>query len=284
VKAILEKISHEKNRSFALFESKGRRFDCPFHYHPEVELTLIVGSAGHRYVGDDIGRFNPGDLVLMGPDLPHMYLNDAKLREQSHAVVLQFLPATLGANFLQLGELKTVHRLLERSRTGLSFHGRTRDRVAPLLVQMLHLDGMKRFMVFLQIFELLARSKECRGLASPAYSPSLSLYQGERINQVCELVSRKFQEGVTQSEAARIARMSAPSFSRFFRRATNRTFRSFLNEIRIGHASRMLLESDKSVTEICYESGFSNLSNFNRQFLKLRKLSPRAFRRKRTWA
>ena len=281
MKAILEKISHDRHRSFALFEHQVRRFDCPFHYHPEIELTLIVESTGHRYVGDHIGRFAPGDLVLMGPDLPHMYLNDAKLRGQAHAIVLQFLPTCLGSHFLQLGELKIIRQLLERSRTGLSFHGRTRDKVAPLLAQLHRSDNLQRLVSFLNILEILARSKEFRELASPAYSPSLALYQGERINRVCELVSRKFREGVTQSEAARIARMSPPSFSRFFRRATNRTFRSFLNEIRVGHASRMLLESDKSVAEVCYESGFGNLSNFNRQFLKLRKLSPRAYRRKR---
>jgi AraC-like DNA-binding protein len=281
VKAILEKISHDRNRSFVLFEFQTRRFDCPFHYHPEIELTLIAGSSGHRYVGDHIGRFAPGDLVLMGPDLPHSYINDAKFSGRAHSVVLQFLPTCLGSNFFQLGELKGIRHLLERSCVGLSFQGRTRDRVAPLLVQLKDLDGVARLAAFLNVLEILARSKEFRVLASPTYSPSLALYQGERINRVCELVSRRFREGITQSEAARTARMSAPSFSRFFRRATNKTFRAFLNEVRIGHASRMLLETDQTVTEVCYDSGFGNLSNFNRQFLRLRKVSPRAYRRKR---
>ena len=284
MKAILEKISHDRNRSFVLFEFQNRRFDCPFHYHPEIELTLIAGSSGHRYVGDHIGRFAPGDLVLMGPELPHMYISDAKFSGQAHSIVLQFLPTCLGSHFFQLGELKGIRHLFERSRVGLSFHGRTRDKVAPLLVQLNGLDGFARLVAFLNILEILARSKEFRVLASPTYSPSLTLYQGERINQVCELVSRKFKEGITQSEAARTARMSAPSFSRFFRRATNRTFRAFLNEVRIGHASQMLLETDRTVTEVCYDSGFGNLSNFNRQFLKLRKVSPRAYRRKPTQA
>jgi AraC-like DNA-binding protein len=281
VKAILEKIPHDRSRSFALFEFTSKRFDCPFHYHPEIELTLIVGSSGHRYVGDHIGRFAPGDLVIMGPDLPHMYLNDAKLSEPAHSIVLQFLPTCLGDHFFQLGELKNIRDLLKRSSVGLSFHGRTRDKVAPLLSALKTLDGPARLAAFLQILEILARSKECRSLASPSYSPSLALYQGERINRVCELVSRKFKDGVTQSEAARTARMSPPSFSRFFRRATNRTFRAFLNEVRIGHASQLLLETDRTVAEVCYDSGFGNLSNFNRQFLKLRKTSPRAYRQKR---
>jgi len=282
VKAILEKISHDQNRSFALFEYQSLRFDCPFHHHPEIELTLIAGSSGHRYVGDHIGRFAPGDLVLMGPELPHMYINDTKFSGRAHSFVLQFLPTCLGSNFFQLGELKGIRHLFERSRAGLSFHGRTRDKVAPLMVQLKSLDGFARLTAFLNILEILARSKEFRVLASSTYSPSLALYQGERINRVCELVSRKFKDGVTQSEAARTARMSAPSFSRFFRRATNRTFRAFLNEVRIGHASRMLLETEQTVAEVCYDSGFGNLSNFNRQFLKMRKVSPRAYRQKRT--
>jgi AraC-like DNA-binding protein len=282
VKAILEKVSHDRNRSFTLFEFQCRRFECPFHYHPEIELTLIPSSSGHRYVGDHIGRFAPGDLVLVGPNLPHSYINDAKFIGPAHAIVLQFLPTSLGADFFQLAELKAIRHLFERSRVGLSFHGRTRDKVASLLVQLNGLEGLARLAGFLSILEILARSKEARVLASPTYSPSLALYQGERINRVCELISKRFKDGITQSEAARTARMSAPSFSRFFRRTTNRTFRAFLNEVRIGHASQMLLETDQTVAEVCYDSGFGNLSNFNRQFLKLRKVSPRAYRRKRT--
>ena len=281
MKAILEKVSHDQRHSFAAFEFECSHFDCPFHYHPEIELTLIVRSSGQRYVGDHIGRFAAGDLVLMGPNLPHMYVNDAKFVGRAHSIVLQFLPECLGGDFFQCGELKAIHGLLERSRVGLSFHGHTRDKVVPLLERFRRLDGSARITALLQILEILAQAKEVRTLASPAYSPSLALYQGERINRVCALISKKFKEGITQSEAARMARMSGPSFSRFFRRATNKTFRSFLNEVRIGYASQLLLETDRTVAEACYESGFGNLSNFNRQFLKLRKVSPRGFRKRR---
>ena len=281
MKAILEKIPHERNSAFKVFGYVRTRFNCPFHYHPEIELTLIRGSTGQRYVGDHIGRFAPGDLVLMGPNLPHSYINDPKFSGRASSVCLQFLPDCLGGDFFQLGELKWVRHLLERSRVGLSFHGKTRDRVAPLLEQLLKLEGFARLSSFLNILEILAGAREVRALASIGYSPSLALYQGERINRVCELISRKFREGITQSEAARTAQMSPPSFSRFFRRATNRTFRAFLNEVRIGHASHLLVESEKTVAEICYDSGFGNLSNFNRQFLKLRKVSPRHYRNNR---
>jgi len=284
VKAILEKISHDRDHSFASLDYQSRRFDCPFHYHPEIELTLIVSSSGQRYVGDHVGRFAPGDLVLMGPNLPHMYTNDAKFSGPAHSIILQFLPECLGQDFFQRGELKGIRQLLEKSRVGLSFHGRTRDKVMPLLEQFHQLEGSARIVAFLNILETLAHSNEHRMLASPTYSPSLAIYQGERINRVCELISSKFKEGITQSEAARMARMSGPSFSRFFRRATNKTFRAFLNEVRIGYASQLLLETDQTVAEACYESGFGNLSNFNRQFLKLRKTSPRSFRKKRSAA
>lgn len=280
MKAVFEKISPGEDRSFVVRDFKVRRFRSPFHYHPEIELTLIVHSPGQRFVGDHVGRFASGDLVLMGPNLPHMYLSDEKFSGPAHSIVLQFLPECLGADFFQRGELKAIRRLLEKSKVGLSFHGRTRDKVAPLMAQFRQLEGFSRIMTFLHILEILSRSNECRTLASPAYSPSLSLYQGERINRVCELISRKFREGITQSEAARVAKMSGPSFSRFFRRATNKTFRAFLNEVRIGYASQLLLETDRTVAEACYDSGFGNLSNFNRQFLKLRKISPRDFRKR----
>jgi AraC-like DNA-binding protein len=280
VKAIFEKVSRDTRHSFAFLDFRASRFQCPFHYHPECELTLILSSTGQRYVGDHIGRFAPGDLVLMGPNLPHMYVNDQKFSGRAHSRVLQFLPDCLGAHFLECGEAKSIRALLERSRVGLSFHGKTRDQVADALGEMIALEGIERVISFLKILGRLARSRDFRLLASPAYSPSLALYQGERINRACELISKKFRENVTQSEAARAARMSRPSFSRFFHRATNKTFRGFLNEVRIGHASRALLETDQTVAEICYDSGFSNLSNFNRQFLRLRQVSPREYRRK----
>ncbi len=280
VRAILEKIPYDRGHSFHCFAfRRPRQFDCPFHYHPELELTLIVSSTGHRYVGDHIGRFAPGDLVLMGPNLPHSYVNDARARGAS-SVVLQFLPECLGPGFFQLGEMRQIHALLDRSRVGLAFHGTVRERVARSMTEFRTLDGAARLVAFLRILQDLAATREYRRLASPAYAPSFALYQGERINRVCELISRRFREKVTQAEASRVAKMSGPSFSRFFRRATNRTFRAFLNEVRVGHAARLLLESDRSVAEICYESGFGNLSNFNRQFLKLRKVSPRDYRRK----
>jgi len=280
MKAILEKIWQTGDLSFAMHNFQLRRFNCPFHHHPEIELTHIVQSSGQRYVGDHIGRFAAGDLVLMGSSLPHMYINDADTRS-AHSRVLQFLPDCLGPGFFQLGETKAVRALIERSRIGLSFHGRTRDDVVELLRQLSELgSGIERLLLLMKILDTLARSREVRTLASPSYSPTLSLHQGERINRVCKLISMKFKEGIAQSEAARMARMSSASFSRFFRRATNKTFRAFLNEVRIGHASQMLLETDCTVSEACYDSGFANLSNFNRQFLRLRRISPRAYRKK----
>jgi AraC-like DNA-binding protein len=280
VKAILEKIPQAADRSFFVMDYAPRRFNCPFHYHPEYELTLIVSSTGQRYVGDHIARFAPGDLILMGPNLPHAFINDATFTGKAHSRVIQFLPDCLGAPFFRLGELKRVRELLERSRVGLVFRGRTRDRGAEMMGRLVSAQGVGRLVLFLELLELLGASRTYDRLASPGYSPSLAIYQGERINRVCDLIAKKFREDVTQSEAARLAGMSGPSFSRFFRRATNRTFRGFLNQVRIGHACQLLLETDRSVTEICYEAGFSNLSNFNRQFLRLRKTTPRDYRRK----
>jgi AraC-like DNA-binding protein len=280
VKAYLEKIPLPAGRSFASLDFTVRRFICPFHYHPEYELTLIVSSTGQRYVGDHIGRFAAGDLVLMGSNLPHMYINDAKFPGLAHSRVVQFLPDCLGAGFFQLGEMKAIRHLLERSRVGLHFHGPVRDKVAAAMEELYRVEGARRVSLLLGILEMLAASGRYRRLASPSYSPSLALYQGERINQVCELISRKFRGPLSQVEAARVAGMSGPSFSRFFRRATNRTFPAFVNEVRIGHASQLLLDTDRTVAEICYNSGFSNLSNFNRQFFRLRKASPRDYRRR----
>ena len=219
MKAILEKIPLSSDRSFTVLDFELRRFDCPFHYHPEYELTLIASSTGQRYVGDHISRFVPGDLVLMGANLPHMYINDATFPGKAHSRVIQFLPDCLGAGFFRLGEMKRIRALLDRARVGLVFHGRVRDKVAAAMEQLNKAEGTRRIALFLGILETLASSGAYRRLASPGYSPSLALYQGERINRVCELISKRFRENITQSEAAQIAKMSGPSFSRFFRRA-----------------------------------------------------------------
>ena len=280
MKAILEKIRLADDLAFTVRDFELRQFDCPYHHHPEIELTHIVRSTGQRYVGDHIDRFAPGDFVLLGSGLPHMYVNDPATT-RAHSRVLQFLPDALGPGFFQLGEMKAIHALIERSRVGLSFHGRTRDQAVEMFHQLCDSPrGLDRLVLLVKILDLLARSREVRTLASPSYSPTLSLHQGERINRVCQFISTKFKEGIAQTEAARVARMSSASFSRFFRRATNKTFRDFVNEVRVGHASQMLLESDCTVAEACYASGFANLSNFNRQFLRLRRISPRAYRTK----
>jgi hypothetical protein len=171
VKVVLEKIPHDQDRSFRFFEGVARRFQCPFHYHPDIELTHIVASSGQRYMGDHIGRFAPGDLVLMGPNLPHSYINDAGFVGGARSRVVQFLPDCLGLGFFQRGEMKGIGRLLERSRMGLAFHGRTRDRVTQALERLLGLEGVGRLVLFFEILEILARSRECRMLASPHYSP-----------------------------------------------------------------------------------------------------------------
>ena len=281
MKAFLEKVSYFPASPFRLykFPRSKFRFKSRFHYHPELELILIISSSGQRYIGDHIGRFTAGDLVLMGPNLPHMYINNSKIAESAQSIVLQFLPDCLGPDFFQSEELKGVRQLLERSCAGLLFHGKTRDKVADLLQEFAELEGFRRIALFITMLGLLAESREFRPLVSPTFSPSLAHYQGERINRVCELISKKFHEKLTQSEAARLARMSVSSFSRFFRRATNKTFQAFVNEVRIGHACQMLMGTDLTVTEICYSSGFGTVSNFNYQFLKLHKVSPREYRK-----
>ena len=282
MKPILQKIPQRQDQSFVFGEFRVRRFDGPFHYHPELELTYIGASHGHRYVGDHIGRFQKGDLVLMGPDLPHAYFNDPAFRGRARALVLQFRADCLGAEFFSRGEMTRINRLLLRSRLGLLFRGRARDQAAELMTELATTEGFRRVTLFLQILELLAGAREAETLASAIYSPAGVLRQSSRISAACELISRRFRHDITQAEAARLVRMSPASFSRFFRRATFRTFRTFVNEVRLGYAARQLTETDRTVAEICYDSGFANLSNFNRQFLRRHRTTPRAYRRRLT--
>lgn len=274
-----EKVLQRAEESFTMLNDSAARFDAPMHYHPEIELTHIVSSRGRRLIGDHIGQFKAGDLVLIGENLPHAYYNDTPRRsEKAESRVVQFRRDAFGEDFFDLAEMRRLNRLLERARRGLWIHGRLRTRVLARMDELYQARGARRITCLLEVLTTMAGGRELEPLASPGYTPTLTLYQGDRINRVCEYIHAKFDQPLTQTEVAAHAHMSPPAFSRFFHKITSRTFTAFLNEVRIGHACRLLTETDRSVLDICYASGFGNLSNFNRRFRQLRGTTPREYR------
>ncbi|MCC6353057.1 MAG: helix-turn-helix domain-containing protein [Verrucomicrobiae bacterium] len=282
MRPIFQKLTSSPEEGFAFKEIRGRGFDCPWHFHSECELILVQRSGGFRMLGDHLAALRPGDLVLVGSNLPHIYHNDEGAPGGSppvRALLIQFEADCLGEGLMRLPALGHVRRLLGRAALGLEVRGATRDRVAAMMVEMGKIPGVPRIARFLEILDMLARSRESRTLASPGFAASGNPFDQDRMNRVCRFISERLERPIFLAEVARMVHLSEGAFSRFFRLHTGKTFPAFVNELRVGRACRLLSENEMNVTEVAFACGFENLSNFNRQFLRLKGSNPSEFRR-----
>ncbi len=285
MRILVEKIpTVPGNHSFTVREFKLPIFDAPLHVHPECELTYIVQGQGRRVVGDSVELYSAGDLVLIGPNVPHCWYSD-QLPEPaplSHSIVVQFVPSFLGASFFDLPEMGALNQLLESASRGLCLTPPVQAAVAGRMTQLLTAGGAARIVLLLDILDQIAGLRSHRYLASAGFTATRHPTDSARINRVFQYVFDHFQQNVSLSEAAAIANMNPPAFCYYFKKRTRRSFSEFVNEIRIGHACKLLMNSDKTVAEICYESGFNNIAYFNRRFQQSQQVSPTAYRKRLT--
>ncbi|SMO49514.1 AraC family transcriptional regulator [Solitalea koreensis] len=263
-------------------EVKERKFSAPLHYHPELELTLILESSGKRFIGDSIQNFEPDDLVLVGENLPHFWRNDSNLLKDgfSRAIVVQFNKSFLGESFFTLNGANHINRLIKNSTRGVCFRDPiTKALIKDKLIRLLELDTFEKALGLLEILNILAKSDICY-LSSPEYKAHFNEIDCTRLNKVFNYVYNNINSSFEISEIADLLNMSVSAFCHYFKKRTQKTFMQFINETRIGKAKRLLIETDKSIAEIAYESGYNSLSNFNKQFNSLEKLSPKLFRKK----
>ena len=280
MKPVFEQIPGRGSESFWCETIRGPDFGCTWHFHPEYELTLTLRSQGHRIVGDHYAVLDPGDLVLVGPNLPHIWQNDVAVNGGTdvHAIVIQFRDDFLGKEFIGRPELALVRQLLARSHRGLKVTGQTRQRVADRIQEIVSQTGYDRLLGLLWILGELAHSREFCPLAAADFQSEANHGDEERMTRIWDFINQRVGEPIYLQDVARIAALSETAFERYFRARTGRTFVDFLNELRIGRACRLLSETSKPVTTIAFSCGFENLANFNRQFLRRRKISPRQFR------
>jgi len=281
-KAEFELIPRVGQCSFALREFHLPAFSSPWHFHPEYELTFIVQGRGRRFIGDHIARFGPGELVLLGANLPHFWHSDPATTDsftEAHSVVIQFDPDCFGEKYLGQPELAEVKNLLHRAQRGIQFSGPVCESVGALMQRMLGTSGLERLIGFLTV---LLRLEGATGseLTSRGFAPSLDDRAARRVNQIYQWVFARFAGPLDHDHIARRVGMSRSALCHYFKRVTGRTLTDFINEIRIGHARKLLIETDQTVSEIAYASGFESLSNFNRHFLDLTGVSPTEFRRR----
>ncbi|MFM8803319.1 MAG: helix-turn-helix domain-containing protein, partial [Planctomycetia bacterium] len=254
-------------------------FPYRWHFHPEYELTLITAGHGRRFVGDSIEPFDAGDFVLLGPHLPHTWHSQAARGQRSRAVVIRFAADFLGDAFFERPELSLIRSLLGRSARGIVFAASSSRRIGPLLEATCHAPPFEQLLGLLRILQGLAVHGRGRPLSSLTYDAATRSRDAKRIDRACRYFLQHLDRPLSLAEVASVADLSPAGFSRFFRRMTGRTFVGWGHEVRIGHACRMLVHTDRSVLDIAIASGFANLSNFNRVFRRLRSRTPREFRR-----
>ncbi|MBX3255177.1 MAG: AraC family transcriptional regulator [Chitinophagaceae bacterium] len=253
-------------------------FPSIWHFHDEYELTQVVQSCGTRMVGDSIDRYLDGDLVLIGRNLPHVWRSDeTKAVKRAESLVVHFMRDFLGPLFFKIPEMTKVNVLLERSHRGICISGETKKMVAPLMLKMERQEPADQIVTLLSILNQLARSEELSDLSSEGFANSIDEFDSNRLNKVYEYVMNNFQKNICFSTVAEIANLSPTSFSRYFKNRTRKSFTQFIIEVKIGYACKLLMNGDMTVTQVCYESGFQNLSNFNEQFKSITKLTPKKY-------
>lgn len=270
--------SYLDNYSFNLTRRRFPHFLNLWHYHPELELVYILESTGTYFIGDGIGRFEPGTVVLIGKNIPHIWLNDEEyfcdrsdLLAESFSIY--FEKDFWGDAFFQTPELKSIHQLFLRAQQSVHFLDLDQsilDAIGALYRQ----EPFERMMLFIRILRKLANHKEYVLISSPNFMITPSQAEPDKLDRVYDFVLRNFKQQIGAKDAALVACMHPSAFSRFFKRTHKISFTQYLNKVRTGHACKLLMENKLSIKEICYESGYSNVSNFNRQFKKIMNMSP----------
>ncbi|GAA3615327.1 AraC family transcriptional regulator [Flavivirga amylovorans] len=252
-----------------------------WHCHPELELNYNAKGTGIKFIGEHIEPFQPGDLVLMGENLSHRWLldDDFKANNQDNfkhaeSLVIHFKKNFAGTSFYDMPEMSKVNALLSKSKLGIKFSDKTTQAAAGILLKMKKASNFDRLVMFMKILGILADDKHYQTLCSEGYHKASFTNKGN-LNSVLEYLIHNFQNEISLDEIAKISNMSKSSFCRFFKKVNGKTFTQYLNNIRVGYACKLFHEkSDKSISQVCYSSGYGNLSHFNRQFKNIMGVTP----------
>tara|TARA_R110002124_G_scaffold286397_1_gene467227 strand:- start:167 stop:1030 length:864 start_codon:yes stop_codon:yes gene_type:complete len=279
MKPQLIKVPRGIKRSFSIRRDVVLHFYDRWHYHPEIELVNIEQGSGTQFIGDSIQNFQNGDLLLIGPNLPHYWRCDEKYFKGdpelfAQATVLHFLPELFGGNFLNLPENKAIAELIQKAQFGIKLTGDTKDKIINIMQDILLQKSSNSIIALLEILETLAQSPDVKILSNKFVLKDMDSFETDRINEIYNYTISHFQRKITIAEIADVANISPHSFCRYFKSRSRKTYSQFLLELRIGHACKLLLEEKLSVAQICFESGFNNFANFNKYFKAINGITP----------
>lgn len=274
-------VSRPEKESVKMEKDRLPHFYDKLHFHPDNQITAICKSRGTLYSGDSITLFEEGEVYLIGQNLSHVFRNDTLFYSEpariAESISVYFENDFMGSGFLDKKEATNISDLLISARKGIRLTGSLNKAIFSQLTNFEELEGIERIIALLNILHQISVSTELETLASVRYSMPVKDIDNNRINSVFNYLINHFTEPVTLEMISEIANMSPTAFCRYFKNHTRKTFTQYLNEIRIGHACKLLMLDNFSVAQICYECGFSNLSNFNRQFKMITGYSPRKY-------
>ena len=279
----LNKNIDSPNQSYIVRELREPYFDPNWHFHPHYQLFVVLEGSGTRFIGDNIQHFEAGDMVFLSPDLPHLWRSDEAYFQpdsglRTHGIVLYFTKDFLGEEFFEKNEMLKIKSLLLNSSRGIEIRGDLQIKILSILKQITHLQGFTGILKVLEILNILSESIEFDFISSVGYANLYKTSETERMRKVHDYTFANYRSTMNLDDIASLAGMATTAFCRYFKARTNKTFSDFVSELRVGFACKLLMDNKLSITQICYESGFNTLSNFNKQFKNLKGQTPSEYR------
>ncbi|HWB25513.1 MAG TPA: AraC family transcriptional regulator [Chitinophagaceae bacterium] len=282
MKMIYEEIHSPADASFLVRQYLQPNLNTPFHFHYEYELLYIGNSYGKLYAGNKVMNFAGGDVYLFGPGFAHCLYSDKSFiesKEMAHAIVIQFKEDFLGKEFFESAELRKIKRLLQQSKRGIKIN-KPSNLLPGLFRDIVNAEGVQSLLLLLQMLDVLTKVKKTNiSYITAAQQDALVNNGPGKIETVLKYIMEHFGKELTVSKASAMSYMNEAAFCRYFKRHTRKTFSQFVNEVRITHATRLLLSGNSSILDICFESGFNNVSYFNRQFKNIIGKTPLEYRK-----
>jgi len=283
MRELLEEIKLNPDESFFIGVFQDHIDKSHWHYHQEFELSFITEGSGRRIVGDSTEEFNPGDLIFIGPRIPHVWFPVETHRQQHsgrtlESVYMLFNNDILPDKLTALPEFSNIRRAINLSERGVRITGDTLNEVSRIMLQLPYMSNIKRLMLFYEIMDLIGNSESFAYLASAEYVKTKFETTNSRINRIHEFLMTNYQDDIDLKEVAEVAHMAPASVCRFFKSSTGLTIFEYLNKIKIEYSCQLLLNTDLNILDVSYDCGFNNLSHFNKQFKKFIGNTPTQFR------
>ena len=283
--ALFQKLPNTEGNSFVVNRYESPYFETPWHFHQEFELVYCEKGFGMKFIGNNFSPYSEGEIALIGKNVPHLFKADDTFYKpeatiKPSSVVIQFVDDFLGKDFFNSPEMFEMKKVLALSMNGLMIEGATRDKIRKIMLEMLTCGNIARLTGLIRIFDLLSKSTELQPVSVDEIS-GVNAFDSVKMNKVLEYALTNYKAEVSISAAAKLVNFSESAFSRYFKSRTQKSFLNFVIEMRLNESCRLLNETDLSVLEICYESGFKNLSNFNRLFRKRFGQNPVEYRKRR---